>query len=203
MTALSASKVRKFIRQWRRRYPLPYAWVGNAANRQCRKSEEKWLAQFDGTAQLRRRQIVALIDWRFAHDASRREKALRGVTGPRESGHAKRCIKKALAASGENAALRFLVENEGGIPGWGAAMSSAVLAACRPEVYLVADHRALRSLDALGLYTPRHTDEFTSVDWWPYLRICRRLAHSCGVSLREVGQALRAAADDAPKLPKD
>jgi hypothetical protein len=181
--------------------PWPHAWVSDKANRQYRNSEEHWLTQFDGASQLRRRQVVALIDWRFAGDASRKEQALRGVTGPRESGHAKRCIKKSLDASSENAALKCLIEEDGGIPGWDPAMASAVLAACRPSTYLVADHRALRTLDALGLYTPRHQGQFVPLDWWPYLRVCRSLADSCGVSLREVGHALWAAADHAPTLP--
>ncbi len=194
-------KVRKFIRQWRKRYPFPFLWVSNGANRQCRKSEAQWFALFDGAGQLKRRQVVALVEWRFAHDTSARERALRGVTGPRESGHAKRCIKKALETTSAIAALDCLVEEGGGIPGWGPDMASAVLAACRPDRYVVADHRALRALDGLHLYSPCDPDGFVRADWWPYLRICRKLATSSGVSLTEAGQALRAAGDDAPKLP--
>ncbi len=197
----SDAKVRTFIRQWRRRYPFPFTWVSNAANRQCRKSEAQWFAQFDGAGQLKRRQVVALIGWRFAHDPAGRERALRGVTGPRESGHAKRCIKKALETTSAIGALDCLAREDGGIPGWGPDMASVVLAACRPGTYIVADHRALRALRGLRLYSPGDEDEFVRADWWPYLRICRKLATSCGVSLTEVGHALRAAADDSPQLP--
>ncbi len=198
----SDAKVRRFIRQWRKRYPFPYVWVSNSANRQCRKSEAQWFTQFDGAEQLRRRQVVALIEWRFADDPPRRERALRGVTGPRESGHAKRCIKKALETRSPIAALDCLVQDDGGIPGWGPDMGSVILAACRPDTYVVADHWALTALQGLHLYSRCDDNEFVRADWWPYLRLCRKLATSCGVSLAEVGQALRAAADEAPKLPQ-
>lgn len=197
----SIGKQRRFIRQWRKRYPFPVAWVSNAANRLSRKSEGRWFAQFEGADQLKRKQVVSLIGWKFDSDATKREQALGGVTGPRHSGHAKRCIKKALGTANANAALDCLVGDSGGIPGWGPDMASVVLAACRPDTYLVADHRALCALRGLDLYSPGGDDDFTRADWWPYLRICRKLAGSSSVSLREVGQALRAAGDDAPALP--
>jgi len=81
-------------------------------------------------------------------------------------------------------------------------MASTILAACRPNSYVVADRDGLRTLQALKLYSPHDSEEFVRTDWWPYVRICRKLASSCGVSLREVGQALWAAADEAPMLPK-
>jgi hypothetical protein len=197
----SNGKRRRFIRQWRKRYPSPVAWVSNGANRLSRKSEARWFVPFEGADQLKRKQVVSLIEWRFAGDATTRAHALRGVTGPRQSGHAKRCITKALGTANATAALDALMEDGGGIPGWGPDMASVVLAACRPDTYLVADHRALCALRGLDLYSPSDDDEFTRADWWPYLRICRKLAASSGVSLREVGQALRAAGDNAPKLP--
>lgn len=198
----SDATVRKFIRQWRKRYPHPVPWIDNGANRQCRKSEARWLAQFEGRALLKRREVVALVGWRFSEPSAEGERALRGVTGPFESGHARRCIKKALATTGALSALDCLLEESGGIPGWGPAMASAVLAACRPDIYAVADGRALGALRALGLTPPREDDEFRRGDWWPYLRTCRSLATLCDVSLCEVTQALRAAGSTAPSLPK-
>jgi hypothetical protein len=197
----SDRKERRFIRRWRSRYPFPAPWVGDGANKRYRRSESLWLAQFDGAESLKRRQVVALIEWRYTHRERDREECLLGVTGPKESGHARRCIKKALATRSEIAALDCLCGDSGGIPGWGPEMASAVLAACRPGTYVVADRRALRTLNALGLHTPYKDNEFSRGDWWPYLRICRKLAHSCGVSQRDVGRALVAAADEAPKLP--
>jgi hypothetical protein len=202
MNVLSESKTRKLIRYWRKRYPFPYAWVTGNANRQCRTSEEQWLGQFEGSDLLKRREVVALVEWRFAHHADRKEQALRGVTGPLESGHARRCIKRALAETNATAALDRLLEDRGGIPGWDPSMASTILATCRPKTYLVADHRALQALRALHLYIPRDDMQFVRADWTPYLTICRRLAASSGVSLRGVGQALRAAGDDAAKIPK-
>jgi hypothetical protein len=160
----------------------------------------RWFAQFEGADHLKRKQVVSLIEWRF-DGATEMEHALGGVTGPRPSGHAKRCITKALGTTNATAPLDCLVGDSGGIPGWGPDMASVVLAACRPDTYLVADHRALCALRGLDLYCPRGDDEFTRADWWPYLRICRKLAVSSGVSLREVGHALRAAGNNAPALP--
>ena len=81
-------------------------------------------------------------------------------------------------------------------------MASVVLATCRPTEYVVADVRALRTLGALGIYQSTGDGAFGRGDWWPYLQSCRKLATTCGVSLRHVEQALRAAADGAPGLPK-
>jgi hypothetical protein len=202
MKVSSPNYVRQFVRRWRKRYPFPYSWIDNAANRQCRKSEEKWLASFEGASRLKQRELVAIIEWRFVNRLER-ERALRGVTGARESGHAQRCIKKALAEKNAVVALDRLLGEEGGIPGWGLPMASTVLAVCQPETYLIADHRTLRTIQALNLFTPGDSEEFGRTDWMPYLRLGRKLAASCGVSLRQVGYAFRAAADQAPALPSE
>lgn len=194
--------MRKFIRQWRKRYPFPFPWVDDRANKQYRRSEAQWLASFDGATTLRRRDVVHLIEWRFGSQTDEKEHALDGVTGPSESGHTRRCIKRALEAPNPTEALDQLLGERGGIRGWGPAMASVVLAVCRPDTYVIADHRALRSLGALGLYSAHSEGDFVPEDWWPYLRICRRLAKDCGVSLPEVVHALTAAAEEAPKLPK-
>jgi hypothetical protein len=187
-TVASDRKRRTFIRQWHKRYPFPSAWVSNKANKQCRRSEAQWLAQFDGASLLKRRQIEALIDWRFAHQPKKKEQALAGIAGASGSGHARRCIKKALATSGSTEALDCLLAECDGIPGWGPEMASALLA-------------ALITLQALKMFSPRRTDEFVRADWPSYLRHCRRIARAYDIPLAHVGQALWAAADRAPELP--
>jgi hypothetical protein len=198
----SDRRIRRFMRQWRKRYPYPVAWADERANKQCRRSEGEWLAQFEGATDLRRRQVTMLVEWRFADAPVPRHHALQGIAGPAAWGHARRRIKKALAASSPTAALDLLVADEGGVPGWGPEMASVVLAACRPDLYTIADHRALRTLQALKLHLPRSEEEFARLDWWPYLTVCRRLTDVCGLSLRSVHHALRAAADEAPNLPE-
>jgi hypothetical protein len=193
--------MRKFIRQWRRRYPYPAAWIDNRANKQCRRSEREWLAQFAGAEVLKRREVAALIEWKFGGQANRKEQALGGIASPAAWGHARRCIKKALAASSPTVALDHLLGERGGISGWGPAMASVVLAACRPGVYTIADQRALRTLKALDVFSPHSQDEFVRLDWLPYLKVCGRLARLGDMSLRDVDQALWAAADRAPQLP--
>jgi hypothetical protein len=198
----SERKVRKLIRQWRKRYPFPVDWVDDRANRMCRRSESEWLAQFDGASNLRRREVLALARWRLADQPDRSADALSAITGPAEWGHARRCIKRALATANPVGALDCLLGESGGVPGWGPEMASAILAACRPDAYPVADRRALQTLRVLDLHSPVGSDAFSRADWWPYVRLCRQLAMIGGVSLREVRQALWAAGDEAPKLPR-
>jgi len=188
------------VRQWRRRYPNPVPWVDDRANKACRRSEREWLARFEGLETLRRREVYALALWRLGGSAERMERAVEGITGPAEWGHARRSIKRALAATSPMTALEHLT-GEQGIPGWGPVMASTVLAACRPAVFAVGDERTLRTLAALGLVDPTDPDEFGHAEWWPYLRASRHLSEVSGVPLRGVWQALWAAADDAPGLP--
>ncbi len=195
-------KVRKFLRQWRRRYPCPFDWVDDAANKRLRRSEAAWLAPFAGATSLKRTEIVALVDWRFAAQAQRKQEALAGIEGHIALGHAKRCIARALKQTSATKALDHLLGECGGVPGWEPAMASAVLAACRPTTYSVADERALWTLCSMGLFTPQSADIFVRADWRPYLAVCRDLAADHQMSLRAVGQALWAAAEHAPELPK-
>ena len=197
---MSDRRLRKFIRAWRRRYPCPIEWVDDRANKQCRRSLDQWLAQFEGANSLKKRETISLIFWRLGGDATLMEKAVAGITGPAESGHARRCIKRALATSNPKAALDHLL-GEDGISGWGPEVASAILFACRPQTYTIFDERILRSLVRLGAYRLEDTS-FDQNDWLPYLRACRRLTDSSGMTLRAVSQALWAAADDAPNLPK-
>jgi hypothetical protein len=198
----SDRKVRKFIRQWRRRYPYPVDWIDDRANKRCRRSEAAWLAQFEGATTLKRREVLSLIFWKLGGSSHLMDQAVKGIEGPAAWGHARRQIKKALQTSNATTALDCLLDEPGGIPGWGPAMSSVVLAVCRPDTYVVADDRALRTLRTLGLYSPQTNGEFVRADWWPYLKKCRQMAKLCGLSLAAVHQALWAAADDAPNLPR-
>jgi hypothetical protein len=177
-------------------------WVDDRANKRCRKSEAMWLAGFEGQHVLKRRQVMALIEWQFGTQPEPRARALDGIDGPSGWGHARRCIKKALAASSPTEALDQLLDEMGGIPGWGPFVSSVVLVASRPDAYAIADPRALHTLNALHLYRPQSDGEFLRLDWWPYLVACRKLAKLSGLSLRVVGQALAVAAHEAPELPK-
>lgn len=197
----SDRKIRKFIRQWRRRYPFPFPWVGDRANGQCRKSEERWLLQFTEASTLKRRQVLALIDWGTQGHPDCRESALHGVTGAGEWGHARRCLRKALSTPNPVEALDRLLDEREGISGWGPFVASVVLAACRPHIYAIADPRALRTLEALELYKPSATGEFSRADWWPYLHLCRRWAKECNLTPLAVSEVLSAAADAAPELP--
>ena len=195
-------KVRKFLRQWRKRYPYPFAWVDDAANKRLRRSEAEWLAQFAGATSLKRREILSLIDWTFSSQVDRKQQAFAGIDGHIALGHAKRCITRALKETSATRALDHLLGERGGAPGWGPTIASAVLAACSPDTYLVADERALWTLSALGLFTPASSDSFVPADWWPYLGVCRGLASNSQMPLRAVGQALRVAAEHAPALPE-
>jgi hypothetical protein len=150
---------------------------------------------------LKRREVEALVEWRFGANPHMREQALKGIDGPGAWGHARRQIKKALTTPDPMEALDCLLWQQGGVCGWGPAMSSLVLAVCRPDAYTVVDDRVLRSLEALGLFSPRVDGEFDREDWVPCLRTCQRLSRSCKMSLREVDQALWAAANDAPRRP--
>ena len=197
----SDRKLRRFIRQWCRRYPLPSDWVDDRANKQLRRSEARWLAPFEGAEWLKRRQVKALIEWRCGDETTRRELALAGIDGPASWGRMQRAIKGALQEKSPTEALDRLLSDKHGFTGWGPGMASTVLAACRPKAYVVADERALRTLSALGLLVPHSFEEFDRQDWWPYLRTCRELSALSGVPLRSVHHALRAAADEAPKLP--
>jgi hypothetical protein len=200
---VSDRKMRKFVRTWRRRYPHPVPWVDDRANKQCRISEDRWLLPFAGASSLRRRDLLGLVLWKFGAQEQRMARACQGVTGPADLGHAKRSIRKALSSDSPTAALDHLCGETGGISNWDAVMASVVLGVCRPERYVVADERCLRTLAALQLHEPIDQNAFTRHDWVPYLRLCRRLGNVSGLSMRDVARALWAAADDAPDLPKD
>jgi hypothetical protein len=150
---------------------------------------------------LKRREVVSLIEWRFGNQPHMKNLALQGIDGPGAWGHARRQIKKALSTADPVEALDCLMSQRGGVYGWGPAVSSLVLAVCRPDVYTVVDDRVLRTLVALGLFSPSVDGQFDREDWVPFLRACRKLAKISKLSLRKVDQALWAASEEAPNLP--
>jgi hypothetical protein len=84
-----------------------------------------------------------------------------------------------------------------GIYRFGPAMSSVVLAACRPDRFTIADSKALATLRGLGRMPPGPPG-FRLDDWLPYLAACRMLARQCGLSLRQLDRALWVGAADPP-----
>jgi hypothetical protein len=186
------------LARWQAQYPNPAASAEQ--NAESRADEERRLAPFAGLDALDREQVKALVGWKFQSMAHRRARALSGITPERwerqhgEAGAA-RIIRAALAAPGDDQPLMILAARNG-IYGFGPAMGSVILAACRPQQFTIADTRSLRSLRALGLMSagPKW---FRLRDWERYLEVCRELAQSCRMSLREVDQALWVAAGDA------
>ena len=104
-------------------------------------------------------------------------------------------IRSALAASDDYTALATIANGVGGIYRFGPAMSSVVLAACRPDRFTIADSRALKTLRGLSLLPPG-PPQFRLGDWLPYVSACRMLARQCGLSLRQVDRALWIGASD-------
>jgi hypothetical protein len=100
-----------------------------------------------------------------------------------------------LTTSDDHEALATMANSGGGIYRLGPAMSSVILAACRPDRFTVADSRALSTLRALGR-TPPGPPGFRINDWPPYLDACQILAPQGGLSLRQVDRALWAGASD-------
>lgn len=160
------------------------------------------MTQFEGASTLKRREVLALIEWTGGHHRDLRHRAVQGLTEPAQWGHARRRIKKALSTPNPVGALDFVLEECGGIEGWGPYVGSLVLAACSPRDYAIADPRSLVTLEALRLYTPSVAGDFSRSDWWPYLHLCRRWARECSLTPRQVSQALSVAAAEAPNLPR-
>jgi hypothetical protein len=186
---LSDSELCTYISVWLRRYPKFDGF--DHENLEARVAEQARLAPYRDARSCTRDQVQDLIDWKFQSMPHRRHRALLGIS-PERWVHATQRIEKALIAPGDVLPLKCLIGSRGGIFGFGPAMGSAVLAACRPETFTVADVRALTTLRAIG-YVPPGPSTFRLSDWEPYVRICRRIATRCERSLREVDQALWAA----------
>jgi hypothetical protein len=177
---------------WSRQYPAPSASAEQ--NYAARMDEDAFLARFAGLAELDRDQATELVGWKFQGMAHRKALALRGITPERWDDHddlpgAAAVIRSALASDDDYRALATMASGTGGIYGFGPAMSSVILAACQPQRFTVADWRALNTVRQLGLMSPGPA-RFRLQDWLPYLTACRKLAQTCGLSLRQVDRAL-------------
>jgi hypothetical protein len=177
---------------WYEQYPSPSAPADQ--NAAARGDEDTFLARFSGLAALDRSQVAALIGWKFQSMPHRKTLAMRGISPERWDGHdgaagAADLIRKALASTDDHEALATMANGAGGIHRFGPAMSSVVLAACRPQRFTIADSRALKTLRKLDRMPPGPPG-FQLGDWLPYLNACRVLAGQCGLSLRQVDRAL-------------
>ena len=181
------------LRGWGELYPDPLAAAEQ--NAAARVNEDERLARFAGLDVLDHDQVTELIGWKFGSMAHRKALAMRGISPQRWAGPdgAAELIRRALADSDDANALATVCR----IYRFGPAMGSAVLAACRPERFTVADSRALKALRGLGRM-PAGPAVFQHSDWPPYLDACRNLAALCGLSLREVDRALWVAGSAPP-----
>jgi hypothetical protein len=185
---------------WCERYPSPSAPAGE--NAAARADEDRFLARFAGLAALDRSQAAELVGWKFHSMPHRKALAMRGISPGRWAGHdgapgAAVLIRTALAASDDYQALATMANGAGGIYRFGPAMSSVVLAACRPGRFTIADSKALATLRGLGRMPPGPPG-FRLGDWLPYLAACRILARQCGLSLRQLDRALWVGAAGRP-----
>jgi hypothetical protein len=176
------------LRAWGELYPNPSASA--ELNAAARAAEDRKLAQFAGLAELSREQAIELVDFKFQSMAHRRALAMRGIK-PERWNSAAELIRAALAAIDDQDALGTICR----IHRFGPAMGSAVLAACRPERFTIADVRALKATRGLGLMADGPPG-FRLADWMPYLDACRTMASQCGQRLRDVDRALWVAGGD-------
>lgn len=175
---------RAYIRRWLDRYP--FTGISPQANADLRALEAQKLAQFGLGRSLVRHEVEQLVCWKFAR-AAYRNRALKGIQ-ERQWRQAAACIGKAAQTLNDpdpNLPLDALL----GIPGWGPAMSSVVLAVMKPDRFTIGDRRSLASLRRLGLM-PSGPTTFQRSDWVPYLTACTDLVTLTGRTLREVDQAL-------------
>jgi hypothetical protein len=132
------------LETWLPTYPRMVPWVDDTARAELRRSEDAWLETFTGLGNLARLQVGDLINWKWNGYPARRAKSQAGVDEDWQ--HADTCIRAALSATNPSAAVDALCSRQSGIPNWRPAMSSVVLAACRPDQYSVADSRALKTV---------------------------------------------------------
>jgi hypothetical protein len=191
-TRVSTTDLCGQLAAWCGQYPSPSAPASE--NAAARAGEDRFLARFAGLTALDRGQAAELVGWKFQSMPHRKALAMRGVSPERWDGRdgapgAARLIRTALATSDDYQALATMASGTSGIYRFGPAMSSAVLAACRPGRFTIADSRALATLRGLGRMPPGPPG-FRLGDWLPYLRACRILAGQCGLSLRQLDRAL-------------
>ena len=184
---------------WCTLYPVPSASAEQ--NEAARMAEDTFLARFTGRTALDREQVAELVGWKFQGMAHRKALALRGISPERWEDHdgvpgAATVIRRALTSSDDYQALAAMASG-GGIHHFGPAVSSAILAACQPSRVTVADSQALKTLRRLKLMPPGPAG-FRLDDWLPYLTVCRTLAQTCRLSLRQVDRALWVGASSPP-----
>lgn len=188
---------RSLVHRWLPLYPNTRPWVDHEARKALQRSEDGWLDTFRGADSLTCEQVHDLINWKWQGYPAKRSQSWRGVDS--DWNHASSRIKLALAkadADDDNAAVDALRDRTGGIPNWKTAMSSVVLAACRPALYTVVDSRALHTL---MLLKGRPTREIQGMGWFPpsrwpgYLGTCRELSAGLDVPLRDLDRAFWAA----------
>lgn len=188
---------------WTSRYPDPEA--DPARNAAARADEDAFLARFAGLDTLTRSQARRLVQWKFGSMPHRRVRALRGIDADAWAGRtgpsARDAVRGALAATDDREALDLLANPTSGVYGFGPAMGSAILAACRPQRFTVADARALAALRRLRMM-PAGPASFRLRDWVPYLAACRALAAACSMSLRDVDRALWVAGGRSAATPR-
>jgi len=129
----------------------------------AREKEDRFFARSAGLAALDRDQVAELIEWKFQSMHHRKALAMKGASPERRDGRdgvpgAADLIQKALTTSDDYEALATMANSAGGIYRFGLAMSSLILAACRPDRFTVADSRALSTLRALGRMRPARLD---------------------------------------------
>jgi hypothetical protein len=188
---------RNLVDRWLPLYPNTRPWVDHEAREALRRSEDGWLDTFRGADSLSREQVHDLINWKWQGYPPKRSQSWHGVDS--NWNHASSRIMLGLAkadADDDNAAVDALRDRTGGIPKWETAMSSVVLAACRPALYTVVDSRALRTLMLLEGRPTRQIQRigmFTRDRWPGYLTTCRELSAELDVRLRDLDRAFWAA----------
>jgi hypothetical protein len=183
------------IEAWLPRYPTAAPWVNDAAGAALRSSEDAWLKAFSGADRLTRSQVGELIDWKWNGYPARRAHSKAGVD--EDWHHADGCIRAALAATNRGAAVDALCSRQSGIPNWRPAMSSVVLAVCKPDDYSIADSRALRTLMMLRgapSSTVERIRQFPRTEWENYQEACGELANVLDHPRRDLDRAFWAAA---------
>jgi hypothetical protein len=194
LTESMIESAESIIESWLPKYPRLVPWVDNAARAELRRSEDHWLNEFQGLRSLTRPQVDAIISWKWQSYPARRSQSRQGVDSNWD--HASRCISAALEATDGGEAVDALRWPTGGIPKWQTSTASAVLAACRPDTYTVADSRALRTM----LTVRGHPDEVGTIrsfprgQWHAYLADCQQLARELSLRLRDIDRAFWAAA---------
>ncbi len=191
------------LRAWHDQYPDPSGQADQ--NAVARAAEDERLSRFAGLQVLDRDQVAELVRWKFQSMPHREALAMKGISPQRW--HARDgapgvadLIRIALATDDDYDALATMAARGSGIDHFGPAMSSVVLAACRPTRYTIADSRALHALRALGLL-PQGQPSFRLDNWVPYLTACRNLASQCSLTSRQVDRALWIAASDPDSQP--